>query len=57
LLAAEAVARCGENSLEHFVREKRKYAYLIDDAGQWRFVRTFAACSTCRAGGLSGTNG
>jgi hypothetical protein len=25
----------GENSLEHAVREKKKYAYLIDDAGQW----------------------
>jgi hypothetical protein len=43
LLAAEAVARCGENSLEHFVREKRKYAYLIDDAGQWT-VRQDVRC-------------
>lgn len=35
----------GEVSLEHAVKEKKKYAYLVDDAGKWaerkdvRFVR------------------
>ena len=51
----------GEGSLEHAVKEKKKYPYLVDDAGNWterkdvRFVRVMAgkaaACSSSTTNG------
>ena len=39
----------GEGSLEHAVKEKKKYPYLVDEAGNWSSARTSALCASCRA--------
>ena len=39
----------GEGSLEHAVKEKMKYLYLVDEAGNWVEPRTSALCASCRA--------